>query len=35
MAENYILSLDIGEGVFPDAPSVCQEALAALASPDA
>jgi len=35
MAENYLLSLDTGAGVFPEAPSVCQEALAALASPDA
>jgi HD-like signal output (HDOD) protein len=35
MAVNYILSLDTESCVFPDVPSVCQQALAALASPDA
>jgi HD-like signal output (HDOD) protein len=35
MAENYMLSVDTGARVFPDVPSPCQEALAALASPDA
>ena len=33
MGENYILSMDTGTGVLQDAPSVCQEALAALSSP--
>jgi HD-like signal output (HDOD) protein len=35
MAENYNLSMDNGAFGFTDAPSACQEALAALASPHA